>query len=611
MTSRLLPPLARLYYGNSLDAYQPFHLVHVGHQYLLRGKHDRAIEFFLTACKKNPQTRWTSGQHLFNYVTSRQLDDDSYFRLLRDVTSAPDFVVPDLELTLLRGSLKRDPARLEEEFKTIPRNRPSREALEALGSDVLAVGRNKFALALYRRALSQRPDNPVLLDQIGVTEFLTGLYQEAEATFAFADYQRFLERRHGTPCESQYAVLDHTWLLAIGHVAFLDTYVKACKLGWYSEKKSVLVYDQRSPPAGWPLFKFFSQHLDIVGTERPIDEEIDEIIAPSLKPSANDAPRSAENDPAKPKESDVLQPPAGEAVRKRRRTAVSRSFWYGPDGSGRIRWYAPWGAAVETAWKSQGHGALFSLSDEEQKLFRQRMAQAYGLPEDAWFVLLHVREPGFHAHWHAHHAGTRNAEIKAYKEVVDFVLSKGGWVIRGGDSSMLPLTPREFVIDYAASEHKHPAIDIYLCAECTYFVGTNSGFSLIPPIFGKRCGLTNWSPIAIPNWYPDDICVPKLIRKVSEGRYLSFKEMYASFTGWSQFARDFVDTDFVIEDNSPEDLRDLVEELHNEVFGLSGAPEPEDQDRLRHFNEIATAHDGYVGSRMGYRFMKKYSHLLD
>jgi putative glycosyltransferase (TIGR04372 family) len=587
VTSRLLPPLARLHYGSSLEAYQPFHLVHVGNQYLFLGKHDRAIEFFLAACKKNPETRWTSGQHLVNYVTTRQLDDDSHFHLLREVTSAPDFVVPDLEAALLRGALKRDPDRLEEEFKSIPAGRPSRQALEALGSDVLAIGRNKFALALYRRALGQRPDNPVLLEQIGVTEFLTGLYQEAEATFAFVDYQKFLERRHGAACEAQYAVLDHTWLLAIGHVAFLDTYIKACKLGWYSEKKSVLVYDQRSPPAGWPLLKFFSKHLDIIGTERPLHEKLDEIIAPSPTPAESDA------------------------TRERRRTAVSRSFWYGPDGDGRIRWYAPWGAAVETAWKERGNRALFSLSDEERKLFRQRMAQAYGLPEDAWFVLVHVREPGFHAHWHAHHAGTRNAEIKAYSEVFDFVLSKGGWVVRGGDSSMRPLTPRERVIDYAASTQKHPAIDIYLCAECAYFIGTNSGFSLIPPIFGKRCGLTNWSPIAIPNWYLDDVYIPKLVRKTSEGRYLSFKEMYTSFAGWSQFARDFANTDFVIEDNSPEDLRELAEELHDETFGASAAPTREDQDRLRHFNKIVTTHGGYVGSRMGYRFMKKYGHLLD
>ena len=176
---------------------------------------------------------------------------------------------------------------------------------------------------------------------------------------------------------------------------------------------------------------------------------------------------------------------------------------------------------------------------------------------------------------------------------------------------MTPLTPRERVIDYAVSEHRSPEIDIYLCAECAYFVGTNSGFSVIPPVFGKRCALTNWSPIGIPNWYLDDIYIPKLIRKVSENRYLTFEEMYASFTGWSQFARDYEGTDFVVEDNSAEDLRDAAAELHAEVFGLPTGVSADDHDRLRRFNEISLAHGGYVGSRMGYRFMRKYSRLVE
>lgn len=586
LSARLLPPLGRLYYGKSLEAYQPFHLVQVGKQYLNLGKHDRAIEFFLAACKKNPETRSRSGDHLLEYLNSTELDTEAYFRLLRAIGCAQDFTVPDVESVLLRATLKRDPVRLEAELETFPPDRPSGKALTVMGSDALAVARNGLALVAYQRALQQRPDNPELLEQIGVTNFLTGLYPQAETTFSCADYQKLLERQHLGIEQSQYAVLDPTWLLAIGHVAFLDTYIKACKLGWFPQKKSLLVYDTRKPPAGWPLFKFFSKHLEIVGAERPAYETTDEILFGELAP--------------------------GESVsaRERRRTALSRPFWYGPDGEGQIRWYGPWGASVERTWKERGHPPLFVLTSEERKMFRRRMAQIYGLPEDAWFVLLHVREAGFHAKWHSFHSGTRNAEIKAYHEAVDFILSKGGWVVRGGDSSMHPLAPRERVIDYATSANKHPAIDIYLCAECAYFIGTNSGFSVVPPVFGKRCGLTNWSPIAIPNSYPDDIYIPKLVRKVSENRYVSFKEMYASFTGWSQFTRDFTNSDFAIEDNSPEDLRELTEEVHNEVFGITGALDIDDQDRLRRFNEIATTHGGYVGSRMGYGFMRKYPQLL-
>jgi putative glycosyltransferase (TIGR04372 family) len=240
------------------------------------------------------------------------------------------------------------------------------------------------------------------------------------------------------------------------------------------------------------------------------------------------------------------------------------------------------------------------------------MAQIYGLPEDAWFVLLHVREPGFHSGWHKYHAGTRNANIQSYVSTVDFIISQGGWVVRGGDPSMTPFSSHERVIDYATNPHRSPEIDIYLCAECAYFVGTNSGFSVIPPIFGKRCALTNWSPIGIPNWYLDDIYIPKLIRKVSEDRYLSFREMYESFTGWSQFTRDFENTDFVVEDNSAEDLREVVEELHEEVFGrMASEAAPDDQQRVQVFNEIALAEGGYIGSRIGRRFLRKYHRLLE
>jgi putative glycosyltransferase (TIGR04372 family) len=471
-------------------------------------------------------------------------------------------------------------------LETLPSSRLRFAVLVVLGSEALAIGRNKIALLAYRRALQLHPNDLGLRHQLGITEFLAGLYSEAEATFASADHQKYFEKMRSGARDSPYRILDKTWLPAIGHVAFLDTYIKSVKLGWMPEKKSLLVYNELNPPAGWPLFKFLSAHIEIIPSDINVDEKIDAILC------GEDSLR----------ESDT--------ARDRRREVLSQSFWYGPDGNGQIRWYGPLGAAVEAAWKADARPALFSLGDAERETFRKRVAQIYGLPEDAWFVLLHVREPGFHSTWHKYHAGTRNADISTYDSVVDFVIGKGGWVVRGGDPSMTPIPPREQVIDYATSPHRSPEIDIYLCAECAYFVGTNSGFSVIPPIFGKRCALTNWSPIGIPNWYLDDIYIPKLIRKVSENRYLTYHEMYGSFAGWSQFARDFKNTDFVIEDNSAEDLREVTEELHGEVFAQSPNPTPEDHERLRRFNEIAVSHGGYVGSRMGYRFMKKYQDLL-
>jgi putative glycosyltransferase (TIGR04372 family) len=284
------------------------------------------------------------------------------------------------------------------------------------------------------------------------------------------------------------------------------------------------------------------------------------------------------------------------------------SFWCGPNADGRIRWYGPLGSEVQQAWKASGRGPLLSLGDEERVRFRLMMEQAFGLPRDAWFVLLHVRESGYKQQWETNHAYTRNADISTYDAAVEHIVARGGWVVRGGDPSMRPIPPRANVIDYATSPLRSAEIDIQLCAECRFFLGTNSGFSLVPPLFGRRCALTNWSPLGTPNWYPDDLFIPKLVRRRSDGQLLTFAEMYDSVAGWSQFQRDFVG-EFEKIDNTPEDLLDLTQEM---LATLDGDLAPSDEDRAwrAKFEEVTLSHGGYLGSRLGARFAEKYAALI-
>ena len=455
-----------------------------------------------------------------------------------------------------------------------------------MGNAALARGKHGLAMQAYVAALTARPEDVLLRLQIGVTAFLAGQYQECEKWFASSEQAKHFDVSRWGMTELQYRVLDRTWLLAIGHVAFLDTYVKAARLGWMPEKTALLAYDANAPPSGWPLFRYFGEHIRIIVSTKP-DDAIDEIVH---------GPEYRRID---------------HSSRDYMRAALSHPFWYGPDESGQTRWFAPFGAAVSAAWKAAGNRPLLSPGAEDRGLFRRNMNEVYGLPPDAWFVVLHVREPGYHASWHKHHPGTRNADIRTYDKVIDFVLAQGGWVVRGGDPTMTKIQPRERVIDYATSPRRSSEVDILICAECKYFIGTNSGFSVVPPVFGKRCALTNWSPVGIPNWYLDDIYIPKLVRRTNQKQHLSFTELFSSFAGWSQFQRDYEKAGMIIDDNDPDDLLATVEELHAEVFGSPAEVSSEDAARLRRFNEIAIAHGGYVGSRMSYRFLAKYAHLLD
>jgi len=459
-------------------------------------------------------------------------------------------------------------------------------ALVLMGNAALARGKHKQAIETYIAALARWPEDLPLRLQIGVTAFLAGDYDEAEKWFASSVQTRNFDLSRWAMTETKYRVLDRTWLLAIGHVASIDTYIKAEKLGWMPKKATLLAYNPSAPPSGWPLFRYFSEHIQIIPANGSAEDAIDAAVHGRKFRKLD------------------------QGNRDHIRAVLSQPFWYGQDAHGQTRWFAPLGASVEAAWKAAGHGPLLNPGADDRTNFRKSMEEIYGLPVDAWFVVLHVREPGFHAAWHKHHPGTRNAEISTYETVIDFVLAQGGWVVRGGDPTMKKIPTRDRVIDYATSARRSPEIDILLCAECAYFIGTNSGFSVVPPVFGTRCALTNWSPIGIPNWYLDDIYIPKLVRRRRDKRLLTFTEMFSSIAGWSQFQRDFKKTRFIIEDNDPEDLLAVVQELHAEIFGEPVEVRPEDTARLQRFNEIALANGGYVGSRMSYRFLEKYEHLL-
>jgi len=458
--------------------------------------------------------------------------------------------------------------------------------LVLMGHASLARGRHDLALEAYRAALAQTPEDAALQLQIGVAHYLSGDCTGAERWFGSSHHARLCEQTRWGLVASPWRVLDRSWLLAIGHIACLDTYCKAVALGWVPEKTALLAYDPSAPPAGWPLFRYLGERVRTVPSATP-DDALDALIhGPGF------ARHSA-------------------AVRAQMRASLSWPFWYGLDGVGQVRWFGPYAAAVEAAWKQAGNAPLMSVPQADRARFRLTMQDLFGMPADAWFVVLHVREPGYHAHWHRHHPASRNAAVATYAAVIDFVRAQGGWVVRAGDPTMVPLPRQERVVDYALSELRAPELDVLLCAECRYFIGTNSGLSLIPAAFGRRCVLTNWSPLAAPNWYPDDIVIPKLVRRRGEPRPLSFAEMFASGAAWGQFLRDYQRAGLEIDDNQPDDLLLAVQELHEQTLGLGTAPTAQDRARLGRFEEIAQAHGAYIGSRMSLRFLEKYSALLE
>jgi len=190
-----------------------------------------------------------------------------------------------------------------------------------------------------------------------------------------------------------------------------------------------------------------------------------------------------------------------------------------------------------------------------------------GLPLDAWFVCLHVREGGYSGDWN----NIRNADITCYLGAIKEITQRGGWVVRMGDPSMTKLPALERVIDYAHSPSRGALMDVYLMKECSFYVGTSSGITDTAFLLGKPVVLTNmtsWINL-LPQKY-GDLIIFKHIYSRSESRFISLQEwlLRASMITpdhWSS-------PDWQLVENSEDEITSVV----REKLDLPGKRDPTD-----------------------------------
>lgn len=186
------------------------------------------------------------------------------------------------------------------------------------------------------------------------------------------------------------------------------------------------------------------------------------------------------------------------------------------------------------------------------------MRSRLGLPDDAWFACLHVRESGFH---NDPESAERNASIANYVGVISAITGRGGWIVRMGDPSMTRLSPMPNVIDYPFRPEKSDLMDIYLISKCAVYIGMQSGIFDVAMLFQRPIILTNMVSWLYP--YPQrprDLGICKHVHSHSKGRRLSVREwMLESLDAQSFVGR--INDDYRFEENSTDELTDLVEEF--------------------------------------------------
>ena len=397
---------------------------------------------------------------------------------------------------------------------------------------------------------------------VGALCLIVGLGRFKEGVSVFAQCNA-LRRKKAVALgltASRIRFLDHTWVGSFGHIAELDYPIKLGLLEGRRRDDTILYIRPGAVIANRFLLEQWRPHLKIVEQEADLPMPMD-----SMQALAFD--------------------------------------FRGPllaDGSTTHYWHAA--ANVYRRWHAENRKPVVTLTPDIDR--RGRLAlEGAGVPHDAWFVTLHVREAAS-KNLHASLHNVLNASIVDYLPAIKEITSRGGWVVRIGDTAMTPLAPMPNVLDYSHSSIRSDWMDVYLLSRCRFFLGTSSGPAYVPQDYGVPCVLTNWWPPAQRPWHPQDIFIPKLYRKAKDGSILSLSRSLAEPFGYCNSVNYLGDRYGVVVDvNLPSDIHAATCEMLDRLEGTYHFTE-DDQDRQKRADQIYRSNDGHGMASVSSNFLK-------
>jgi putative glycosyltransferase (TIGR04372 family) len=217
---------------------------------------------------------------------------------------------------------------------------------------------------------------------------------------------------------------------------------------------------------------------------------------------------------------------------------------------------------------------------EEEKRGRENL-KAMGIdPEKDWFVCIFERDTRYlqevfatktfgKGDWSYH--DFRNGDINSYRSAIDYIVGKGGFVLRMGSHPNGPLDYRhERVIDYAM-KHRTDFMDIYLAVKCRFFLGSDGGITDIPIIFDvARVGI-NISPPGGATIGKNSLFIPKKVKDRNTDQYSSLAEFILKTKNrdnpiiWN--GHSFRQAGYAYENNTEQEILEVTREMVERLEG--------------------------------------------
>ncbi len=258
---------------------------------------------------------------------------------------------------------------------------------------------------------------------------------------------------------------------------------------------------------------------------------------------------------------------------------------------------------------------VLRFTDKEEEYGAQELKKM-GIGPDDWFVCFHNRDSvyldrvhGF-KDWSYH--DYRDCKVSNFIPAMEYIASLGGYALRMGQhmGEKLEVNNNPRIIDYA-SGYRSDFMDIYLSSHCKFFVGNTAGLILVPEISDIPVVITNTVPIEYTALRQKDLFILKKIRKISDGSYLTFGEIFERRIGDWLFSWMFKNEGLEVIENGPEEILAVVKEMNLILDGKYKYTDEDSRLQESYWSFIKPHHHCYgCPARVGKDFLAENEYLL-
>jgi len=256
-----------------------------------------------------------------------------------------------------------------------------------------------------------------------------------------------------------------------------------------------------------------------------------------------------------------------------------------------------------------------SFTAEELDSGRKALV-ALGVPEGEPFICFHSRDSAYlntlvpNHDWGYH--DYRDAEIDNFLPAAEEMGRRGYYALRMGEAvkeTVVSDSPR--VIDYA-SNGRSDFMDIYLLANCRFFLSSSSGLTGLAHTFRVPLAYVDQVPLEYEPRGKRDMFIPKKIWLRNEKRFLTFREIVESGAGRFLRGDEFEALGLELVENSKDDVMALAVEMDERLEGKWDTSDEDTDLQQRYwtlFDETTLCYNS--PSRIGAAFLRQNRNLLD